>query len=174
MSIRPTIQIGNKVIRQKAKKVTNLISKEVQGIVNNLIDTMRKQNLVGMAAPQIGKSARIFVTEIRTTTYRKNIGKLDSLKVFINPTITWRSKKEVSGYEGCGSVAHAQLFGLVKRPDSVICKAYDTEGKAFEIKASKLLARIIQHEIDHLNGVIFLDKIKDTKTLMDREIYTSL
>jgi len=124
-----------------------------------------------MAAPQIGKRWRIFVSEIRQTTYRKNISKSDSLRIFVNPKITWQSKKQQIGYEGCGSVAAAQLFGSVKRAESIICEALDKNGKPFELKASGFLARIIQHEMDHLSGMVFLDRISDSRTLMDRRTY---
>lgn len=171
MSIKPTVQIGEKIIRQKAEIVRNVSIVDIRQTIKDLIDSMRHDNLVGMAAPQIGKKWRIFVSEIRQTTYRKNIVKSDLLRIFVNPKITWQSKKQLNGYEGCGSVASAQLFGSVKRAESVICEALDGNGKHFKIKASGFLARIIQHEIDHLNGVIFLDRISDTKTLVDKQIY---
>lgn len=171
MSIKQTVQIGNKIIRQKAKTVKNVSIIEIQKTINDLIDSMRHDNLVGMAAPQVGKSWQIFVIEIRKTTYRKNIAKSDSLRIFINPKITWQSKKQVDSYEGCGSVAEAQLFGIVRRSESVICEALDRNGKHFKTKASGFLARIIQHEMDHLNGVVFIDKMNDTRTLVDRQTY---
>jgi len=72
-----------------------------------------------------------------------------------------------------GSVASAQLFGIVKRPKSVICKAFNEKGEIFTIKAAGLLARVIQHEFDHLNGIVFIDRLADTKSLMDRKTYIS-
>ncbi len=174
MSVKETIQIGNKVIRKKSSVVKDVSAQEVQEIVKDLVGAMRYNNLVGMAAPQIGKNYRIFVSEIRRTTYRKNINKNDSLKIFINPKITWRSKKQVDGYEGCGSVVSAQLFGEVKRSSSVICTALDKKGNFFTIKASGLLARVIQHEIDHLDGVVFIDRVSNTRTLLDKKAYIDL
>ncbi len=171
MSIKPTVQIGAKIIRQKAETVKNVLASEVQKTIVDLTDSMRHNNLVGMAAPQVGKSLQIFVTEIRQTTYRKNIANPDTLRVFINPRVTWQSKKQQDGYEGCGSVAGAQLFGIVKRAESVMCEALDKDGRHFVTKASGFLARIIQHEIDHLNGVVFIDRISDSKTLLDRKAY---
>lgn len=171
MSIKKTVQIGNKIIRQKAETVRNVSAVEIQKTIKDLVDSMHHDNLVGMAAPQIGKKWRIFVSEIRQTTYRKNIVKPGSLKVFINPKITQQSKKQQNGYEGCGSVASSHLFGSVKRAKSVVCEALDENGKPFKIKASGLLARIIQHETDHLNGTVFIDRISDTRTIMDRETY---
>jgi peptide deformylase len=171
MSIKQTVQIGNKIIRQKADTVQNVSVTDIQETIKDLVDSMRHDNLVGMAAPQIGKKWRIFVSEICRTTYRKNIAKSDLLRVFVNPEIIWQSKKQQNGYEGCGSVASAQLFGSVKRAESIICKALDGNGKPFKIKASGFLARIIQHETDHLNGLVFLDRVSDTRTLVDKQIY---
>lgn len=171
MSIKKTTQIGDKIIRQKTVVVKNILTPEIKQTIKDLTDSMRHDNLVGMAAPQIGKKWRIFVSEIRTTTYRKNIAKSDLLRVFINPKIIWQSKKFSVGYEGCGSVASAQLFGAVRRPHSIICQALNSKGVIFEIKATGLLARVIQHEIDHLDGIVFIDKVSDTKTLMSKQAY---
>jgi peptide deformylase len=135
---------------------------------------MRHHNLVGMAAPQIGRSLRIFVTEIRKTTYRKNISDVDAVRVFINPRLVEKSKQQVVGYEGCGSVASALLFGPVKRPRTVTVSAQDAEGRRLQLKATGLLARVIQHENDHLNGIVFLDRVTDTRKLLGREEYIGL
>lgn len=175
MSIKETTQVGNKVIRERAKEVPDPASKTVQKIVKNLIDSMRHHNLVGMAAPQIGKGLRVFVTEIRKTNLRKGVSikNIDPLRIFINPKILSSSKKETKGWEGCGSVASANLFGMVKRPTSVVVEAFNEKGEKFQIRASNLLARVVQHETDHLNGLIFADKA-DTKTYMSRNEYLKL
>lgn len=139
-------------------------------IVTNLTDSMRHHELVGMAAPQIGVNLRIFVTEVRKTKTRIQ-KETDPLRVFINPKIVKFSKRVVAGYEGCGSVANAGLFGAVKRPAEVVVTAFDQEGKRFKLYGKGLLARIIQHETDHLNGIVFLDRVSDTKSLISREEY---
>lgn len=174
MSIQKTIQIGDKILRQKANVVRTISGAEIQKTIKDLVDSMRYNNLVGMAAPQIGKKWRIFVSEIRRTPSRKNVTSLDPLRVFINPKIIWRSKKQQNGYEGCGSVFSGQLFAVVKRPQSVACEALDKNGNPFKIKAAGLLARVIQHEADHLDGIIFTDRVSDTRTIMNRETYISL
>ncbi len=173
MAIQRTAQIGEKVMRQKSLPVKDVSSQEVKAIIKDLTDSMRHANLVGMAAPQIGKALRIFVSEMRPTAYRKNLAESDSLKIFINPRIVRRSKKQVKGYEGCGSIVSAGLFGVVKRSWSVTCEALDKNGKPFTLEASGLLARIIQHEVDHLGGIVFIDLVDDTKTFMGRESYIS-
>lgn len=172
MIIKEIIQLGNLVIRKKSRKLTDkeINSSKTKTIIKNLIDSMRHYNLIGISAPQINHNIRVFVTEIRKTKNRK-IKELDNLKVFINPQIIFFSKEKVKGYEGCGSVANANLFGLVNRLKSIIVKAQDIDGKCFELKASGLLGRVIQHEYDHLEGILFIDKIADTKSYMSGSEY---
>jgi peptide deformylase len=170
--VKQVTQVGNPLIRTKSKKVTSPQSKEVQKVITDLIDSMHHHQLVGMAAPQIGSNLRIFVSEIRATQLRKGktVKDMDGLKVYINPKIISYSKKQVSGYEGCGSIASAGLFAVVKRPESIIVKAKDRNGNDFELRATNLLARVIQHEVDHINGIVFTDKA-DPKTYMSRNEY---
>ncbi len=170
MIIKEVTQVGNPIIRARSKRVANFKDREVLKIVKDLTDSMRYHGLVGMAAPQIGTNLRIFVSEIASTKHRKP-KELDKLRVFINPQITSFSKQKIDGYEGCGSVANSGLFGSVKRPDKVTVKAFDANGNLFELKAKGLLARIIQHEVDHLDGKVFLDILKDTKSLKSRSEY---
>jgi peptide deformylase len=175
MIIKEVTQVGNKIIRSKAHKVTDPNAQSVQRVITDLIDSMRHHDLVGMAAPQIGKSLRVFVTEIREVGLRKGQTRknIDPLRVFINPRIVSFSKAERSGWEGCGSVASADLSAMVKRPVSLEIEALDRSGKKFKLKAENLLARVIQHEMDHLNGIVFSDKA-DTQTYMSRNEYLKL
>lgn len=174
MIIKEVTQLGNPVIRTRARPVANPKSKAVDKVVKDLTDSMRFQDLVGMAAPQIGKDLRIFVTEIRKTKTRKARAKdTDKLRVFINPKILSLSTKKAVGWEGCGSVASANLFGKVKRPMSLRVKAEDQMGKSFEMTAAGLLARVIQHEMDHLNGKVFTDQA-DANTYMSRDEYLKM
>ncbi len=174
MAIREAVQIGNKIIRTRAKKVTSCTSVATQTVVRDLIDSMRHYELVGMAAPQIGDGVRIFVSEIRKTKLRKTAADgLDGLRVYINPVIVSVSKKQEVGWEGCGSVANSNLFGKVRRPVSVVVEALDEKGNRFRLAAKGLLARVIQHEYDHLEGVVFVDK-SDPKTYMSKNEYVKM
>ena len=130
---------------------------------------MRFEDLVGIAAPQIGENVRIFVTEVRETKYRKEGA--DKLRVFINPKIINVSEETNEDYEGCGSVASAQLFAPVRRPEEITVEAIDESGNTFTYTAKGLLARVIQHEIDHLDGILFSEKISNLKKIMSREEY---
>lgn len=173
MIIKSVTQVGNPIIRKKSVKVISVNSPEVKKIIKDLTDSMRHSNLVGMAAPQIGYNLQIFVTEIRTTTLRKT-KELDKLRIFINPKIINVSKNKISGYEGCGSVALSGIFGKVSRPSQITVIAVDENNQKFEYTAKGLLSRVIQHEIDHLNGIVFIDKVTDKKSLMSKEEYIKI
>jgi len=172
MIIKKIIQIGNPILDCKSKAVVAVNSREAKKVIANLVDSLRHHGLVGMAAPQIGEKLRIFVTEIRKTKYRDS--KTEKLRIFINPKITWLSKKEVVIYEGCGSVAYSKLFAPVKRPEKVVIKALDENGNKFELKADGLLSRVIQHEYDHLNNIEFTEKITDMRKIMSSEEYKKM
>lgn len=170
--IKKATQVGNPIIRSKAKTVLTPGSKAMRKIVKDLTDSMRHHNLVGMAAPQIGQGHRIFVTELRKTAFRR-AKKLDRLRVFLNPKIKSFSRKSEIDWEGCGSVAAANLFGLVKRPYSVVIEAWDMEGNKFDIAATGFFARVLQHELDHLHGRVFTD-LADPKTFMSKSEYLKM
>ena len=171
MIVKKATQLGNPVIRARAKSVKPA-TKATKKIVTDLTDSMRHFGLVGMAAPQIGKSARVFVTEIRKTKYRKKEQK-DKLRVFLNPRIKSFSQKLAKKWEGCGSVASANLFGMTKRPASLVVTAQDQRGEKFELEAKGLLAQVIQHEMDHLNGKVFTD-LADPKSYTSKSEYLKL
>ncbi len=167
------IQIGNPVLRKISKKVVDVGSEKTKKIVKDLIKVMRDNNLIGVAAPQIGVSERIFLTELRTTKARKSaIGDEEKgLKIFINPKILGYSEEMVEMWEGCGSVAESNFFVPVIRPMAVVIEALDIEGKKFKLITKDLLARVIQHEYDHLDGVVFLDRNCDVSRAMSGEEY---
>lgn len=170
MIIKRAAQVGNPAIRRKSLAVARVSSTGTRRIIRNLIDSMRYHELVGMAAPQIGINVRIFVSEIRKTEAR-GPKVLDPVRIFINPKIVGRSSLQAEEYEGCGSVANAGLFGKVRRSENIVVSAKDKNGRRFKLRATGLLARIIQHENDHLDGIIFLDRVSDMKSLMGRAEY---
>lgn len=172
MVIKEIVQIGNPILNQKTKAVVRINTKETQRVIKNLIDSVRFHNLIGMAASQIGEKFRIFVTEVRKTKYR-NL-ETEELRVYINPKIIWSSKKQVVIYEGCGSVAYANLFAPVRRPEKIIIEAYDEKGNKFTLKATGMLSRVIQHEYDHLDGIEFTEKITDMRKIMSSEEYRKM
>ena len=130
------------------------------------------EELIGMAAPQLGILKRVFVTEIRKTKTRKS--GLDGFRVFINPKITRYSQKTVPMYEGCGSIFHGNLFGEVSRPKNVDVEYTDENGDQHKERFRGLLARVVQHEYDHIEGILFTERMTDLRTLMDKEHYLKM
>ncbi len=163
MAILKIKKYGENVLRQKSKEVTK-ISKKIQVLIENLVDTMYHNNGVGLAAPQVGENVRIFVIDVTDPNEAP-----DPI-IFINPKII---KKEgaINSYEGC--LSFPQMYTNVRRYKSVKVKALNFNGKPFVIEAKdgSLLARAIQHEFDHLDGVLFVDHTRnviETSMLLDK------
>lgn len=168
MAIRKVIQAGHPGLKTKNRIVKDINSFETKKIIKNMKDTMYKVGLIGIAANQINENLMIFVTHPRTTKARR-LGKKDKLRIFINPKFIYKSKNENIIYEGCGSVG--DIFGPVKRPSEVEIKATDENGKKFSLKCDGILARVIQHEMDHLEGSEFIEKVNDYSKIISHEFY---
>ena len=153
MAIKKIISYGDETLRRKSKEVSK-ISKKIQTLVHDLLDTMYAKNGVGLAAPQIGENLRVFVIDVST-----NNEPLCPL-VFINPKIIKKSGA-INSYEGCLSFPEA--YTNVRRYKNIMVKALDMHGKPFVKEATDgcLLARAIQHEFDHLDGVLFIDHCRN-------------
>ena len=149
MAIKQTLQIGDPRLKAENKKVADFNDPVVKQVIQDLVDTMHQNELIGMAAQQIGYNWKIFVTEPRETETRP-ADQADELRVYINPVIVDFSGEESVIYEGCGSVLNGALFGPVKRPKEITIEAYDQNGKNFRMTCDGILARVIQHEYDHL------------------------
>lgn len=172
MAIRDTIQIGDPRLKAENKVVDDFNDPLIKQVITDLVDTMHQNELIGMAAQQIGENWKLFVTESRETENRP-ADQADELRVYINPVIVDVSGEESVIYEGCGSVLHGTLFGPVKRPREITIEAFDQNGNKFRLNCDGILARVIQHEYDHLSGIEFTEKIFDYKKLMTAEFYRS-
>ncbi|MFA7244187.1 MAG: peptide deformylase [Patescibacteria group bacterium] len=171
MAVRETIQVGDPRLKAENKAVTDFGDPKTKQVIDDLIDSLRsKELLVGLSAPQIGENFKIFVTEPRETKFR-TADQSDELRIYINPKIIKSSLEESIAYEGCGSFANAQIFGPVKRPKEITIEATGQNGKKFQLSCDGILARVIQHEYDHLNGIEFIEKITDYKKLTSAEFY---
>jgi peptide deformylase len=170
MAIRDTLQAGDPRLKAKNKKITRFNDSKVQKVIKDLIDTMHHNQLIGMAAQQIGENLKLFVTEPRQTASRP-ADQTDILRVYLNPTITWISPEQVTIFEGCGSVAYGTLFAPVTRPKTITIEYQDQAGTSHWLKCDGILSRVIQHEYDHLQGIEFTEKIDDYKMLMAKEWY---
>ena len=149
MSIRKIVKYGENSLREPSKEV-HKVSQKIKVLVEDLLDTMYKQEGVGLAAPQVGENYRVFVIDVSTGNQPLNP------IVFINPKIIKKSGACIS-HEGCLSFPDA--YTDVRRYANVMVKAMDRNGRSFilEAKDGSLLARAIQHEFDHLNGILFID-----------------
>lgn len=163
MALRKIVTLPEPVLRRKARTVTTF-DKNLQSLIDDMIETMREAPGVGLAAPQVGLSERLIVVEFaeeedeessdEAVSERKT--KPKKLFVLINPEIMKVSEEILLGVEGCLSIPN--LVGEVERHAEVQVRALNRHGKPAKIKAKGWLARIFQHEIDHLNGVLFPDR----------------
>ena len=151
MAIREIVTVPAEVLRRKARKVTGF-GPELQTLIDDMVETMRGAPGVGLAAPQIAVSERVIVVEFGHEEDEEVPPKLYTV---VNPEVKRFSRELVTGIEGCLSIP--ELVGEVDRPASVVVMGKNRYGKPFRIKAEGWLARIFQHEIDHLNGVLFTD-----------------
>lgn len=170
MAAKIVIQAGHPKLKIKNKEIVKVNLPKIKKLRKDLIDTMNKTGLIGIAAPQIAQNCMMIVTHPRKTKAR-NLGRTDMLRTYINPKITFKSTKENIIYEGCGSVVNGDLFGPVSRPEEIEVEAIDEKGQQFRLKCNGILARVIQHEYDHLMGIEFLEKVSDYKKIIAGEYY---
>ena len=146
------ITYPNPILRKKSRDLTQaeISSPEIKQLISDMYNLMRKKDGVGLAAPQIGKNINLFVINVET----QNLHKTTAL---INPKIISGSWRKSTEQEGCLSIPGT--FGQVKRPRRIKVKAINQNHQPIQFKATDLLARVIQHEYDHLGGVLFIDKM---------------
>ncbi len=157
MAVREIITPKNPILRQKARKVTKFDDPKLHKLIDDMVETMLDAPGVGLAAPQVAVSRRIIVVRLSDDEQsRKEYGKeAGVLYEVVNPEIIRRSADMVDGIEACLSIPG--YYGTVDRHVAVTVRGYDRHGKEIRIKAQNWLARVFQHEIDHLDGVLFTD-----------------
>jgi len=143
-----------------------LKTKEFLNLKKQLLRVMRSSGGVGLAAPQLGVSLRVAVLETRPTETRPDLSEKGPLFI-INPKVTSYGKSLARDWEGC--LSFRPLRGQVRRPCSITVEYWNEEGVHIEERMTGLWARIFQHEVDHLDGVIYLDRVEDTRSLMQLE-----
>jgi peptide deformylase len=156
MTLRKIVTLPEPVLRRKAHAVSKF-DKNLQSLIDDMVETMREAPGVGLAAPQIGLSERLIVVEY--TERAEDEDKEDAPKkvwAIANPEIVKASEETLLGVEGCLSIPN--LVGEVERHAMVLVRGLNRHGKPMKVKAEGWLARIFQHEIDHLNGVLFTDR----------------
>ena len=147
---RPVVKIPNEVLRTVAPEVAK-VTKKTEQLIDSMIRIMKKANGIGLAAPQVGVSTRVIII---ATEEMKPLA-------LINPKII-KSEGSYTGEEGCLSIPG--IYGDVTRPEFVTVQALDRQGKQREFELEGMAAKVLQHEVDHLDGILFVDKV-DLKTL---------
>ena len=163
MAIRKVSRMGHPVLRQRAAEIppTQMQSPPMQHLIDDMIETMIDYEGIGLAAPQVFEPLRLIVLGDPAADPQDEAA--IPLTVLFNPQFTTLSPESIDGWEGCLSIP--QLRGVVPRSAAVEVRGYDREGSAVELEAEGIFARVLQHEIDHLDGVLFLDRMDDLQTL---------
>ena len=173
MAILKVARMGHPVLRAKALPVPKdrITSAPVQRLIDDMFETMREYSGIGLAAPQVHEGVRIFVAGVRNADVGDAVPDDEDMPfmTLINPEITLVSEPVSEGWEGCLSIP--DIRGLVPRAAEVRVKAYDRTGARVSFVAKGLPARVIQHETDHLDGVLFLDRMKSFESLAFMEEY---
>ncbi|MDH3206604.1 MAG: peptide deformylase [Gemmatimonadota bacterium] len=160
MSVREIVMMGDPVLREVAEEV-DAFDDALRALVRDMFETMYHADGIGLAAPQIGISSRILVIDLRRDDDHDDD---DEPIALVNPRVAWQSTAVEKQTEGCLSIPG--LEEVVERPGEVRVEAQDPDGNPVSIAADKLLARALQHEIDHLDGVLFLDRVSPLKRRM--------
>lgn len=164
------VKLGDPVLFKKAAPVTDIA--QAQDLIDNMIASLIQAKGVGLAAPQVGVSLRLYIIWPNPNSRYPNCPEEDAPIVVINPKLKTLPSKKVKDWEGCLSIPG--LRGQVSRPDKVQVEFTDRYGNQQVIEAEDFPARIFQHEHDHIDGILFLDRLKSTKDLMMESEYIKL
>ncbi len=171
MAVREVLQMGHPLLRDEARELSSaeIGSAATRELITDMVDTLHETGGIGLAAPQVGVSVRLAIIEIDGGPTR--YGELDAvpLTVFINPVIEVLDPATEGYWEGCLSVKG--LRGFVERPQHVRVTYNTLEGEPAELELKGFLATVFQHEFDHLDGVLFVDRVTDTRLLVFEEEY---
>jgi peptide deformylase len=167
----PIIKLGNPILRQSTSLIENIQDEQIQKLIDNLIVTVTNANGVGIAAPQVATSHRLFIVASRPNPRYPKAPDMEPTAM-INPKIVHHSPQIIKDWEGCLSIPG--IRGLVPRYEWVTVQYIDRKGKLKYQKLVDFVARIFQHESDHLNGIVFLDRVESTQELISEEEYQRL
>ncbi len=168
MPIREIVTPPNTTLRQRAKKVRT-ITPSIETLIDDMIETMRAARGVGLAAPQVDVGQRVIVIEYGEGLEDSEVeNKPSKLYAIVNPEIVRHSKDTVLGNEACLSLPG--YYGEVVRYETVTVKGLDRHGKPFRLKPKGWLARIFQHEIDHIDGVLYIDRANEVWKIEEAQI----
>lgn len=158
MAIKKVLRMGHPVLKKPAEPVTEFNTAELNDLIDDMFDTMAALNGAGLAAPQIGVSRRVVIFSVGQNP-RYPDAELVPETVLINPTIEFIGDTMSEGWEGCLSIPG--MRGLVPRHEEIIYRGCDQAGKAFERRVNGFHARVVQHEVDHLDGVLYPQRMRN-------------
>jgi peptide deformylase len=159
MSIRPIVLSDNPLIREKSRHVRH-VNSDMRRLIDDMVETMQTSNGIGLAAIQIGETQRVIVVQLPEDEENPESAKLYAI---VNPKLARTSREMEDGLEGCLSIPG--WVGEVSRHSAVTVKGLDPQGQRVRIKARGMLARVFQHEIDHCDGILFIDHIEDPEKI---------
>ncbi|MEA5534835.1 peptide deformylase [Crocosphaera sp. XPORK-15E] len=165
--IKPSLEIatlGNPILRQLAEPVTNVTDKQLQQFINALLSMAKEANGVGIAAPQVSHSYRLFIVCSHPNPRYPDAPLMEPI-VMINPRLISHSEEMVKGWEGCLSVPGVR--GLVPRYQAIAVEYLDQQGQQHHQEFTNFVARIFQHELDHLDGILFIDRVANSEDLVN-------
>lgn len=158
MAVRPILRLGHPLLRQTAAPVTRFDTPELNALVEDMLDTMRANNGAGLAAIQIGELVRVVVFEVQHNPRYPGVEPVP-LTVLVNPEIELLDEEREDGWEGCLSVPG--LRGLVPRYKRLRYRGFDAQGAPIERTVADFHARVVQHECDHLDGILYPMRVRD-------------
>ena len=160
MAVKEVLKMGHPLLQQVAKPVTEFNTPELDALIADMLDTMHALNGAGLAAPQIGVSKRVVIFEVAANPRYPDVEEVPRT-VLINPEITPLDEAREAGWEGCLSVPG--MRGLVSRPAHVRYTGVDQTGQSIEREVSHFHARVVQHEVDHLDGILYPQRLDDPR-----------
>lgn len=162
------IQLGNPLLRSKAQIVEDVQARRIQKLIDSLVATVKQANGVGIAAPQVAQQDRLFIVASRPNPRYPNAPEM-SPTAMINPKILAHSTEVIQGWEGCLSIPG--IRGLVPRYQAIEVEYTDRDGGLQKQELTDFVARIFQHELDHLDGIVFLDRLESTRDIVTEQEY---
>jgi peptide deformylase len=165
MALLSLSRMGHPVLRQPAQEILaeELLNEDHQRLIDDMVETMHDAEGVGLAATQVYRDMRLIIAEVRAPKGDASDEGTAPLTVLANPRIVRASEEIDYGWEGCLSIP--DIRGIVPRHRAIIVKALDRRARPMTLEATGFFARVLQHEIDHLNGILFLDRMEDMRSL---------
>jgi peptide deformylase len=165
------VELGHPILREKARSIREIHTDRIQTLIDDLIATVQKANGVGIAAPQVARSDQLMIVASRPNLRYPTAPTMEPTPM-INPRILAHSDETVRGWEGCLSVPG--IRGNVPRYQTVEIEFFDRFGKLQKMEMTDFVARIFQHEFDHFNGIVFIDRVESTQDLITETEYQKI